>query len=226
MSVAKKSGTKTEPRIPLSRERILAAAISLADEAGIDALSMRRLAQELGVEAMSLYNHVANKDDLLDGIVEAAATEFVVPSAGGDWKSEVRRSAISVHETLLRHPWASNLVTTQKPGPARLRRGDALLGTLRGAGFSSNLTYHAYHIIESYVVGYTQQILNYRSLDESKFEDVAASFLRGDFAEEYPHFTEHARQHMEPGREGGSAFELGLDLIVDGLERLRDGTAR
>jgi AcrR family transcriptional regulator len=209
-------------RIPLSRERVLHAAIILADEGGIDSLSMRKLAEELGVKAMSLYNHVANKDDVLDGIVDAAWGEIVVTTGEADWKTEIREIAISAHETLLRHPWASGLWMRQKPGPARLRYGDSLLGCLRNAGFSKDLTYHAYHIIESYIMGYTFQVLSVRAVDTQQFADIAASFLRGEFSAEYPHFTEHALQHMDPDRDDVSAYELGLDLILDGLEKLRD----
>jgi AcrR family transcriptional regulator len=211
-------------RTPLSRDRVLQAAIALADENGIDSLSMRKLADELGVKAMSLYNHVAGKDDLLDGIVDAAWGEIVVPSADAGWKTGIRELAISTHETLLRHPWASDLWARQKPGLARLRYGDSLLGYFRNAGFSKDLTYHAYHIVESYILGYTIQVLSYRAVDMDQFAGIAASFMRGDFAAEYPHFTEHVRQHMEPdpGLEDVSAYELGLDLLLDGLERLRD----
>jgi AcrR family transcriptional regulator len=208
----------------LNRERVLRAAIKLADEGGIEALSMRKLARELGVEAMSLYNHVAGKDDVLNGIFDTAFGEIVVPTGETDRKTAIREIAISVHETLLRHPWLSGLWMRQAPGPARLRYGDSLLGCLRNAGFSKDLTYHAYHIIESYILGYTFQVLSYRAVDTEQFAGVAASFLRGEFAAEYPHFTEHVRQHMEPepGHDDVSAYELGLDLILDGLERLRD----
>ena len=220
--MAKRTGAKTEARIPLSRERVLSAAIALADESGIESLSMRKLAERLGVEAMSLYNHIANKNDLLEGIVEAAAGEIVTPADDVDWKKAIHEVAISAHETLLRHPWASGLWMGTTPGPARMRYGDSLLGAFRGAGFSKDLTYHAYHIVESYVLGFTTQVLNFRSVDESQFEDVVAAFIRGDYAEEFPHFTEHALQHMEPHDDGVNAVELGLDLILDGLERLRD----
>jgi AcrR family transcriptional regulator len=209
-------------RRPLSRERVLHAAIALADKDGIDSLSMRNLAEKLGVKAMSLYNHVANKDDVLDGILDVAWGEIVVATGEADWKTEIREIAISAHETLLRHPWASGLGMRQKPGSARLRYGDSLLGCLRNAGFSKDLTYHAYHIIESYIMGYTSQVLSFRAVDMQKFEDIAERFRRGDFSVEYPYFTEHALQHMEPDREEGSAYELGLDLILDGLEKLRD----
>ena len=220
--MAKRTGAKAEARIPLSRERVLNAAIALADESGIESLSMRKLAERLGVEAMSLYNHIANKNDLLEGIVEAAAGEIVTPADDVDWKKAIHEVAISAHETLLRHPWASGLWMGTTPGPARMRCGDSLLGAFRGAGFSKDLTYHAYHIVESYVLGFTTQVLNFRSVDESQFEDVVAAFIRGDYAEEFPHFTEHALQHMEPHDDGVKAVELGLDLILDGLERLRD----
>lgn len=211
-------------RAPLSRERVLYAAIALADEGGIESLSMRKLADELGVKAMSLYNHVANKDDLLDGIVDAAWGEIVVPKGAADWQAGIREIAISAHETLLRHPWAFGLRMRQRPGPARLRYGESLLGCFRNAGFSKDLTYHAYHIIESYILGYTFQVLSYRNVNPEQFAGIAASFLRGEFLAEYPHFTEHVQQHMEPerGQDDVSAYELGLDLILAGLEKLRD----
>ncbi len=216
------SNAKARP--PLSKERVLRAAVVLADEGGIEALSMRKLADELGVKAMSLYNHVANKDDLLDGIVDTVWGEIVLPSAETDWKTRIRGIATSAHEALLRHPWASTLHARQKPGPARLRYGDSLLGSFRSAGFSKDVTYHAYHIIESYVLGYTFQVLSYRNVDMEQFAGIAESFMRGEFLAEYPHFTEHVRQHMEPEPEHDdvNAYELGLNLILDSLEQLRD----
>ena len=177
--MAKRTGAKAEARIPLSRERVLSAAIALADESGIVSLSMRKLAERLGVEAMSLYNHIANKNDLLEGIVEAAEGEIVTPADDVDWKKAIHEVAISAHDALLRHPWASGLWMGTTPGPARMRYGDSLLGAFRGAGFSKDLTYHAYHIVESYVLGFTTQVLNFRSVDESQFEDVVAAFSRG-----------------------------------------------
>ena len=183
---------------------------------------MRKLADELGVKAMSLYNHVANKDDVLDGIVDSAWGEIVAPGGDADWKTQIREIAVSAHETLLRHPWASSLWARQKPGPARLRYGESLLGCLRDAGFSKDLTYHAYHIIESYILGYTFQVLSFRAVDTEQFEDIAASFVRGDFSAEFPYFTEHALQHMESDHGDMNAYELGLDLLLDGLEKLRN----
>ena len=211
-------------RNPLTRERVIEAALALADEAGVEALSMRKLADSLGVKAMSLYNHVANKDDVLDGIADAAMTEIAVPAAGADWKDGVREIAISAHETLLRHPWVVGLGPRQKPGAGLVRYGDSLLACFRNAGFSKELTYHAYHVIEGYILGYATQVLNVREVDPAQVEEIMGRFTRGDFAAEYPHFTEHALQHMEPapGQEDMNGYELGLDLILDGLERVRD----
>jgi AcrR family transcriptional regulator len=217
---------ETERRTPLSRDRVLTAALALVDEGGIEALSMRKLADELGVKAMSLYNHVANKDDVLDGIVDAAMEEIAEPPPGADWKTQVRAIAISAHETLLRHAWVVGLGARRRPGRGLLRYGDSLLGCFRNAGFSKELTYHAYHVIEGYILGYTTQVLNYRSVDMTQFDDIVARFTRGEFAQEYPHFTEHALQHFDPTpeQEAVDGYELGLELILDGLERLRDGS--
>jgi AcrR family transcriptional regulator len=217
---------ETERRTPLSRDRVLTAALALVDEGGIEALSMRKLADELGVKAMSLYNHVANKDDVLDGIVDAAMEEIAEPPRGADWKTQVRAIAISAHETLLRHHWVVGLGARRRPGRGLLRYGDSLLGCFRNAGFSKELTYHAYHVIEGYILGYTTQVLNYRSVDMAQFDDIVARFTRGEFAQEYPHFTEHALQHFDPTpeQEDVDGYELGLELILDGLERLRDGS--
>jgi AcrR family transcriptional regulator len=226
--MAKQTGSEAKPRIPLSRERVLHAAVALADEEGIESLSMRRLADELGVKAMSLYNHVANKDDLLDGIVDAAYSQIVIPSHEDDWKAQVRELAVSTHDTLLRHPWAFALQMHRKPGPGHLRYSDALLGYFRDSGFSKNLTYHAYHVIESYILGFTFQVLNYRSVDMEQLADFTESFMRGDFLERYPHFSEHVQQHIEPGpgQDEVNAYELGLDVLLGGLERLRDAEQR
>ncbi len=200
---------------------MLHSAIALADKEGIAGVSMRKLAQELGVEAMSLYNHVANKNELLDGMVDAVAGEIAVPAKDADWKAAIRTIAVSSYEALLRHPWAGSLWMRQMPGPARLRHFDAVLGSLRDAGFSEDLTFHAYHILQSFVLGYTLQVLTYRTLALEDLEDTAASFIQQLSADEYPHFADHVRQHMEPGVRDESAFQLGLDLILDGLERLQ-----
>jgi AcrR family transcriptional regulator len=212
----------------LTRDRVIEAALALADEGGVEALSMRKLADALGVKAMSLYNHVANKDDLLDGIVDAAMDEIAAPAADTEWKVAVREIAISAHETMLRHPWVVDVGMRQNPGRGLMRYGDSLLGGFRNGGFSKELTYHAYHVVEGYILGYTTQVLNVRAVDPTRIEEIMGRFTRGDFAAEYPHFTEHALQHMEPapGQDDVNGYELGLDLILDGLDRLLDDELR
>jgi len=219
--MAKETKSRPGRRQPLSRERVLRAAIKLADEGGIEALSMRRLAKELGVEAMSLYNHVANKDEILDGIVDVVASEIDPPSEGADWKTAIRQNAISTRDVLLRHPWASSLWTSRQ-GSARLRRGDWLLRTLREAGLSTDLIYHAFHIVDSHILGFTVQQLSFQQYEEEELKGMAATFLQQLGADEYPDFVEHVMQHLEPSHGDADGFELGLDLILDGLERLRD----
>jgi AcrR family transcriptional regulator len=213
-------------RTPLNRDRVLHAAITLADENGIDALSMRRLARTLGVEAMSLYNHVANKDDLLNGITDLVLREIELPS-DEDWKAALRRSAISAHEVLRSHPWACNLaLSPARVVPGSVRRADWLLRTLREAGFSPEITYHAYHALDAHILGFTLWQLGHGIVDEKHLADLAATFLQAFPADEYPDLHEHAQQHMTGfGRGEKGAFELVLDLILDGLERLR-GEAR
>jgi len=200
---------------------VLEAAVALADDGGIKALSMRKLAQELGVEAMALYNHVANKDDILDGIVDVVASEIDLPRDGADWKTALRQTAISAHEVLLRHPWATSLWMRRGMSPPRFRYGDALLRTLREGGFSKKLTYHAFHILESHVVGFTLHRQNF-AFDSDQLVGLAARFLREFPADEYPDLAEHILQHTKPSYQRQRTFDFGLDLILDGLERLRD----
>ena len=209
-------------RHPLSKERVLRRAIALADRGGIDALSMRKLAEELGVEAMSLYHYVANKDDLLDGITDIVASEIEAPSARGDWKSAVRRSAISFHDALARHPWACSLMMSNGVGPARLRYMESLLQRLRQAGFSPQLTHHAYHALDSHIIGFTLWAAGYTTAMKGD-PKAAEAFLKRVPVDEFPYFLEHADEHMTPAkRDGVSEFEFGLGLILDGLERIRD----
>jgi AcrR family transcriptional regulator len=213
---------KARPRTPLSKERVLRAAVALADAGGLEALSMRRLAKELGVEAMSLYNHVANKDEIVDGIIDLVMAEIELPSGDVDWKTAMRRSAISERDVLVRHRWASTTrMTRQSGGPGQFRKSDWTLRTLREAGFSPHLIYHAFHFLEAYIVGATVQQLNFPySGDEVK--ELATTFLAQFPVDEYPDLAEHIREHLGP-HDGESGFELGLDLILDGLERMRDG---
>jgi AcrR family transcriptional regulator len=222
--MATQAHPRQEPRIPLSRERILRAAIDLADQGGIEALSMRKLGQELGVEAMSLYNHVANKDDLLDGIVEAVTAEIDLPPEGADWKAAIRHTAISSHEVFLRHRWACNLMMHRpKASTVRMQWMEAVLRTLREAGFSADMTHHAYHALDSHITGFTLWQVNMPFETKAELVDMAQDFMKQIPADEYPYVIEHAEQHLAPSSpDGATEFEFGLDLILDGLERLRD----
>src|SRR3954464_14158072 len=181
----------TDPRVPLSRERILLAALDLADENGIESLTMRKLGETLGFEAMSMYNHVANKNDLLDGMIDLVLAETESPSPVEDWDAAIRASALSVHHALNRHPWACNLLMS--PGrvrPSRLRYMDALLGRLREAGFSADTTYHAYHVLDAHIFGFSLWHANH-SYNAVQVTDMAAEFERMIPVETFPYLHEH-----------------------------------
>jgi AcrR family transcriptional regulator len=200
---------------------VLRAALRLVDKQGLDALSMRKLAQELGVEAMSLYNHVENKDDILKGIVELVAAEVDLAEDEADWQKAMRRRVLSAHEVLDRHPWAAPLwMRRGGAGGSRMRYADAVLRGLREAGFSPDLAYHAFHVLQSHVLGFALQEQNL-GLDTRDLKKRAARFLERFPATEYPDLAEHVRQHLEPREAHGGTFEFGLDLILDSLERLR-----
>jgi AcrR family transcriptional regulator len=213
-----------EPRTPLTRQRVVRAAVALADRDGVGSLSMRRLAQELGVEAMSLYHHVANKDDILDGIVDAVFGEIELPSGDAGWRSAMRRRAISVREALRRHPWATGLMESRsRPGPATLRHHDAVLGVLRRAGFSIELAAHAFSVLDSYIYGFALQESNLPFQNTEELAAVADTIFANLPADQYPYFTEIAVEHaLQPGYDYGNEYLFGLDLILDGLERVRD----
>jgi AcrR family transcriptional regulator len=209
---------QTEPRVPLSRQRILQAALELADESGIESVTMRKLGQVLGFEAMSLYNHVANKDDLLDGILDVVLAEGQPPAPEGDWDAAVRASAISVHAALRRHSWSAALLMTGRIRPTRLRYMDSLLGRLRGAGFSAEATYAVYHVLDGHIFGFALWEAGY-TLQAEDAEKLAASVM--PMLDGFPYLREHAEQHMSEGSHHDvSAFELGLDLILDGLRQM------
>jgi AcrR family transcriptional regulator len=212
---------KPEARVPLSKDRVLDAALALADRSGFASLSMRRLAHELGVEAMSLYHHVASKDEILDGLVDVIFSEIELPSGQVDWKTAMRRRAISARQALLRHPWAIGLMESRvRPGPATLRHHDEVLGTLRRAGFSMHMAAHAYSLLDSYVYGFT---LNEQSLPLDSADQVAevgTGILHGLPPDAYPHLAEFIVEHaMKPGYDYGEEFEFGLELILEGLDR-------
>ena len=213
-----------ERRVPLTRDLVIRAAISLADQGGIESLSMRKLGQALGVEAMSLYNHVASKDDILDGIADYVLTEIDLPGSDGDWEAAIRRCALSAHATLTAHPWACSLIMSS-PGvlPARLRYIESILRCLRQAGFSAATAYHGYHAIDSHILGFTLWEAGHTSSTISR-DDVMA-FVPMLTAEGYPYLAEHAEQHLartdEDENDDESEFEFGLRLIIDGLRTMR-----
>lgn len=220
--MAKENANQEKSRTPLNKERVLRAAVALADEIGISSLSMRKLGQALGVEAMSLYRHVANKDDVLDGIVDIVASEIEMPSIGGDWKTVMRRRATSAHEVLLRHPWATMLIVSRaNVGPAMLRYVDATIGCLREAGFSYELADRAWNAIDNHVYGFTLQELNF-PFEPEEYADVAKAFLPQIPIDDYPYLNGLSREVIEGRHDGLQDFSFGLDLILDGLERSLD----
>jgi AcrR family transcriptional regulator len=208
-------------RKPLSRDRVLEAGLALADENGIEALSMRKLGQQLGFEAMSLYNHVSNKDDLLDGMLDVVLAEMEAPRAE-DGIAGIRRAAISAHEALRRHPWAAGLLMApSRVRPLRLAFMDALLGALRGAGFSAETTYHAYHVLDAHIIGFSLwQATHDFTLPEEVSGDLRGFLDRMLPEDTYPDLHAHGIQHLDGGlHDDVSAFEYGLDLILDSLSR-------
>jgi AcrR family transcriptional regulator len=218
------------PRTPLTTERVLQAALALADREGVGSLSMRRLARELGVEAMSLYHHVAGKQALLDGMVDLVFAEIELPADDGDWKAAMRRRAVSAREVLARHPWAIALMESRRtPGPANLRHHDAVLGCLRRAGFPVPMTAHAYSILDAYIYGFALQEASLPFDTPEETAEVAAEMMDAFAADAYPHLTELAVEHvLQPGYDYGDEYAFGLELILDGLERLagQDPAAR
>jgi AcrR family transcriptional regulator len=203
-------------RVPLSRDRILATGLDLADEGGVEALTMRKLADRLGFEAMSLYRHVANKGDLLEGMLDLVVAEWELESAG-DWREAVREIAVSVHSSLRRHPWAAPLLLTPAHGarPGRMEYMDALLARLREAGFDAETTYHAYHVLDGHIFGYS--IWEISHMQGPADPGPLLERLKPLF-ERLPDLAAHVDAHFADGpHRQVSAFEFGLDLILDGL---------
>jgi AcrR family transcriptional regulator len=210
-------------RAPLTRERVLRAAVALADANGIGSLSMRKLGESLGVEAMSLYNHVANKDELLDGMVDEVFAEIDLPSDEGDWREAMRRRAVSARQAMARHPWAITLMESRtSPGPATLHHHDAVLGSLRGAGFSVVMAAHAFSVLDSYIYGFALQEASLPFESGEETAELAQMIIGQLQPDEYPHLTELTMEHvLQPGYDYGDEFDFGLELILDGLERAR-----
>jgi AcrR family transcriptional regulator len=200
---------------------VLDAAVAYADAEGIASLSMRRLGQALGVEAMSLYHHVANKTDLLDGMIDALFAEIELPTTGTDWRTALRRRAISVRAVLGRHRWAIGLLESRAaPGPANLRHHDAVLGVLRAAGFSLALTAHAYSALDSYIYGFALQEASLPFDTEPQTTELAQQITAVFQPGQYPHLAELVVGHvLQPGYDYAAEFEFGVDLILDGLDR-------
>jgi AcrR family transcriptional regulator len=209
-------------RTRLSRPRVLEAAVAFADEAGLEGFSMRGLAQELGVVPMAIYKHVANKDELLDGMVDIVFGEIELPSGQRDWKSAMRRRAISTRDALKRHTWAIGMMESRHPGPANLRNHDATMGYLREAGFSFEMAIHAYSVQDAYIYGF---VLQEKDLGFETPEGAGEAARRRaetiDESHRYPYLVEIAARLSDTGYDPTLEFEWGFDLILEGLERAR-----
>jgi AcrR family transcriptional regulator len=215
-------------RTPLNPARVLEAAVALADETGIDGFGMRRLAQELGVVPMALYKHVANKDELLNGMIDIVFSEIEAPSGDADWKTELRRRAVSARHVLKRHSWAIGLMETAAPGPANLRNHNAVMGCLREAGFSFQTAIHAYSLQDAYIYGFALQEQTLALETPASAGEAAQRRAEVIGAlDEYPYLAEIVTQLPETGYDNTTEFEWGLDLILDGLDRRRaEGVSR
>lgn len=211
-------------RQPLTKARVLEAAVRVADRGGVEAITMRKVAQALGVEAMSLYHHVPNKEAILDGVVDVVFAAIEVPDPGrGDWQEALRARAFSARAVLSRHSWALGLMDSRRnPGPATLRHHDTVLGVLRRAGFSLPMAAHAVSLIDSYIGGYVLQEKSLPVANAEDVEDVAGGILDSLPADEFPYLTEMITDHaLRPGYDHTAEFGYGLDLILEGLEARR-----
>ena len=217
---------KIATRKPLSSTSVLAAAVTLADEGGLEAFSMRGLAQELGVVPMALYKHVANKEELLDGMVDIVFSEIALPSEGLDWRSAMRRRAISTRDALKRHNWAIGMMESRHPGPANLRNHNAVMGCLRNAGFPFEMAVHAYSVQDAYIYGFALQErdLAFETPDSAGEAAQRRAETIGAL-ENYPYLVEIATKLPESGYDNAVEFAWGLDLILDSLEQLRHAGA-
>jgi AcrR family transcriptional regulator len=223
MKIAGLGKNDPERRPQLTRERVVAAAVELADRHGIESISMRRLAPELDVEPMSLYTHVRNKDDLLDGMVDAVISEIPIRTDGADWKMSLRQMALAARGVMLRHPWAPHTIETRAaPGLAALRYLNAVFGVLREGGYSLAQAHHAIHILGSRLLGFTQDLFD----DSGELEPEAAASLASEIGATLPYIAEMALAVTHTGALGpcddDAEFQLALDFILDGLDRLQD----
>ena len=224
MKISALGETGATGRTQLTRQQVVATAVELADSDGAESISMRKLAQELGVEAMSLYTHVRNKDDLLDGMADAVISQIPLAAGGADWKTALRQMALAAREVMLRHPWAPRVVETRTaPGPAALGYINAVLGTLREGGFTIAQTHQAIHILGSRALGFAQALF-----DDSGNEDLApetAAQLQDQLGATHPYIVEMALAVTRGGAlgacDGAAEFAYALDFILDGLDRLQ-----
>ncbi|MBA3339732.1 MAG: TetR/AcrR family transcriptional regulator C-terminal domain-containing protein [Geodermatophilaceae bacterium] len=212
-------GATAPQRVALSQERVLRAAMDVADAGGIGSLTIRSLAQHLGAKPMSVYHYVANKDEIIDGIVDIVFSEIDLPSAEGDWQAEMRRRGISARRVLRVHPWAIPLLQSRtSPGPATLTHHNAVIGSLRAGGFSWEMIAHAYALLDSYIFGFALSEASLPINGPETVAEVAESMMAQHLAENYPRLLEFSNEHiLKPGYDFGLEFEFGLDLILDGL---------
>jgi AcrR family transcriptional regulator len=222
MKIAEPGRTGADRRPQLTRERVVAAGIELADRDGIESISMRRLAQELGVEAMSLYTHVRNKEDLLDGMVDAVIGKIPTSADGADWKTSLRRMVLAARGVVLTHPWAPGPIESRTAlGPATMRYANTVLGVLREGGFTIAQAHHALHILGSRLLGFTQNLFD----DSGDLDPATAASLASELGAALPYVAEMALAVTHGGALGrcddDTEFEFSLDFILDGLDRLQ-----
>jgi AcrR family transcriptional regulator len=214
----------TRTRAPLSRDRVLRAALELADEGGAGALTMQGIGRRLGVEAMSLYRHVRNKDDILDGMVDLVFAEVELPADRSSWRTVLRARSISTRAALRRHPWAITLMESRMaPGPANLRSHEDTLAALLDSGCSAAMATHAYNLVDSYVLGFALQEVNLPFADAEELAIMGDELLAQVPADAYPNMARVANELLASGFDYGDEFEFGLDLVLDGIERALQG---
>jgi AcrR family transcriptional regulator len=214
----------TQKRAPLTRDRVLRAALELADEGGTAALTMQRIGRRLGVEAMSLYRHVRNKDDILDGIVDLVFAEIELPADRSNWRTVLRAQSISTRAALRRHPWAITLMESRlTPGPANLRTHEDTITVLLDAGCSAVMATHAYNLVDSYVYGFALQEVNFPFSNAEELAAMSEEILANLQADEYPNSARVARELLTSGFDYADEFEFGLDLILDAIGPVLQG---
>ncbi|MEM9121275.1 MAG: TetR/AcrR family transcriptional regulator [Cyanobacteria bacterium P01_F01_bin.56] len=222
--MAQSRSAQSTPQIPLSRAKILQVALQRADTEGLEALSMRKLAQALGVKAMSLYHHVANKDDIIDGMVDLVVGEIALPSLTVDWQMAMRQRATSAHAVLLRHPWATMAMMSRvNVGPAMLRYVEATLACLVEAGFSYPMADYVWNAIDSHIYGFTLQALNF-PFEAAAYSAVAKDYVAMIPPQQYPYLNQLTQHVIDGHHDGRHDFEFGLNLLLNGLEELRSTT--